>query len=273
MDADRFDSLTTRLSDHLTRRRGLLSLAALGLGLGGVPTDTDARGRRRRRRRNGRGNGGKNDGGNLPPPPPPPAPECTADTGCNESLGEVCRDTQCQCPGGMVRDQDRYCVCPFGTVWCNGACREQECCSFADCRGNAQCISGQCVCADPCCQDTDCPGSDTCVDGVCEECPGCEVCAFGVRRYECTRRTGTACCKRVFCPAEPGDWGYHHGVNSDCQDCLPYVGTMSVGPTCNDDSQCNSDADCAGDDECHYVSCCNKSFCIPPPSGEIIINP
>ena len=42
MDADRFDSLTTRLSHHLSRLQRVGVLAALGLGMTTLPASTDA---------------------------------------------------------------------------------------------------------------------------------------------------------------------------------------------------------------------------------------
>jgi len=268
MDAGRFDTLTTRLSHHLSRRQGLGVLVALGLGVATSPESTDAKGKKKRKRRNGGKNGGNRGGepdtGSFPPPPPPPV-SCTADTECREDLGEECREGTCQCPSTMVRDFENWCVCPTGTVWCSGACRAQECCSLADCRGNAQCLGGQCVCYDECCKDSECPGNETCVEGTCELCPGCPACPIGSERMQCNGHAGTDCCTQFRCTNERStlfSW-FSEPVCPDTT-CLVYSDWELIAAgnlQCHDFPPCSSNAECANHDECLYNPCCGTSMC------------
>ena len=115
MDAAQFDTLTTRFTTHLTRRRSLGLLGVLGVVTAGWPEGTDARKKRKGKRK---GKKGKNE-------------------------EPVCKDLGAECWVG-------YSDSGYTSMCCSGQCRDGVCCTRsgdpcpAGCAPNAPC-AGCCL--------------------------------------------------------------------------------------------------------------------------------
>ena len=174
METDRFDAVTARLAQGLTRRRGLGLLAALG-GIAALAPDAEA-GKKK----------GKKKRGKKKPKPQPAA--CGGACGpCQSCLSGVCTQVadKTACTGGTCFD-GQCLVCSGGKVPVDGLCA-RLCETNADCgeanvychtyyAGNAPryCMRGQDFATTPDCSSGDsseCGAGRLCVNyGLAPKC-------------------------------------------------------------------------------------------------------
>lgn len=158
MEAEQFDTWTTRLTGQVTRRRGLRLLGLLGVAGLGLGPDAAAG---KKRKRKGKGKKKHKKG-----PQGPQQPTCTGCTAC-----EACVDGACLPLADGV-------PCGNGGVCINEVCG-QPCTTFgAACPGTEVCPLGDdmvCAtdysCSAPCTTNDDCATGEVCGGAPCGALP------------------------------------------------------------------------------------------------------
>jgi hypothetical protein len=172
MDMERFDALSRRLAEALTRR-GVTRIAAIAaaaalpaLAPRGRLTDVVARKKKKRKKKRRK----------KPPAPPPPPPPCGGN--CGAAYPQCCPATTQDPQGFCTLPEDVCCTsaqgggacpeslpkcCPPTTQFENGLCGDPDdtCCPSN--KGGFLCPPGLACCAN----SADCPQGSACEDNCC----------------------------------------------------------------------------------------------------------
>lgn len=160
MDESRFDKTAQRVSDLLSRRRTLGTLATLGLGAGLLFDDAGAK---KKKKKKNKGKGTSSTTTTVPP-----QRQCT-----NCALCERCVDGSCQ----PLADGE---ACGTGGVCFEGACAKR-CTTFNDCASPNHSISCQTPLGTTLPQICTLPDSAPCNAATCgttAQCPSGEICGI-----------------------------------------------------------------------------------------------
>ncbi|VDK77194.1 unnamed protein product [Litomosoides sigmodontis] len=172
----------------------------------------------------------------------------------------VCLNGLCICPPGTV-PQNNICIssgpCPTGQIYVAGRCWDiayigQPCVFTQQCQGFSMCIGGTCQCRSDkivrngLCTKDQCSGNEIMIDGICfnmakindfcyytKQCQGNATCQSG----KCTCPSGTVNFNNT-CIINAKCQPYQISVNDSCLD------TVSIGMTCQHNSQCIESASC-----------------------------
>jgi hypothetical protein len=175
VESDQFDTLVSRLSAHLTRRRSLGLLGVLGVSGASIVQDVDAK----KKKKGKKGKGGKKKPKPQPPttrpPTTPPGPTCTDGSKNGDETDVDCGGSCPRCAAGKAclrRDDCESAICegPPGARTCRTCTVGTECANTI--HGICVCdesASGQAVCdmntgGIPAVSCAGCPAGQSCVE-------------------------------------------------------------------------------------------------------------
>uniref|UniRef100_A0A1I7W568 EB domain-containing protein n=1 Tax=Loa loa TaxID=7209 RepID=A0A1I7W568_LOALO len=172
----------------------------------------------------------------------------------------TCQNGICTCPPGTV-SQNNICIpsglCPTGQIYIDESCWDiayigQQCKFTEQCQGYSTCVGRTCRCPsdtvvrDGLCIKEQCSSNEVMISKICfktakigefcyytKQCEGNAVCQAG----KCTCPSGTIKSNDT-CVINSKCQPYQVSVNNSCLD------TVSIGMTCQDDSQCIESASC-----------------------------
>lgn len=188
--------------------------------------------------------------------------QCSDDQACLDGgLGLEGEGPFCVPEAGICAECGRDGDCAAPTPACVAAGTPDAFCgcgSDADCAGDEQCISGECLCA----ADTACPSETPRCDverGECFECDTNEDCAEPTPT--CAGRICVECVSNDDCDED---------ATEACQD------NACVVVACLDDDDCGEDQFCGTDDDdnpaCEDAACTSDADCAGNPDGTFCLN-
>ncbi|VBB32437.1 unnamed protein product, partial [Acanthocheilonema viteae] len=172
----------------------------------------------------------------------------------------TCQNNICICPPGTV-SQNNICIssgpCATGQIYIAESCWDiasigEECEFTQQCQGYSTCINDRCQCPSDTavrnglCTKEQCNSNEVMIDGICFN--TVKIDDFCYHTKQCQRN---ATCQRGKCTCPPGTINSNNTciINTKCQ---PYqisvndtcLDTVSIGMTCQDNSQCIESASC-----------------------------